>query len=133
MPTHCPVSVKGIQKKNDKSSQKGNLIFSSLARTVLLSERHQGSFHLSNKPLYVKQGKYLIIHQNNNGPSTENFSRQNSAICLGRPRAKRGSSYYPAGTILHIILSQIQRNTNNMYYSATIQFSILYNYIIILI
>lgn len=110
MLTRCPTSVKGIQKKNAKSSQKGNPISSSLARTVFLSPRHQGSFHLSIKPL--KQGKHLIIHRNNNGTSTENFSRQNSAICIGSPTAKRGSKYYPAGIIL-IILPQVQRNTDN--------------------
>lgn len=60
-----------------------------------------------------KQGKYIIILQNNNGPSTENFSRRNSAICTGSPTTKRGSSCYPAGTTLHIILPQIQRTTNN--------------------
>lgn len=134
MLTRCPKSVKGIQKKNAKSSQKGNPISSSLARTVFLSPRHQGSFHLSIKPLYLKQGKH-IIHQNNNGTSTENFSRQNSAVCIGSPTAKRGSKYYPAGIMLRIILPQVQRNTDNnvlLMYSATMQVPILHNHIIIL-
>lgn len=135
MLTRCPKSVKGIQKKNAKSSQKGNPISSSLARTVFLSPRHQGSFHLSIKPLYLKQGKHLISHQNNNGTSTENFSRQNSAVCIGSPTAKRGSKYYPAGIILRIILPQVQRNTDNnvlLMYSATMQVPILHNHIIII-
>lgn len=39
--------------------------------------------------------------------------QRTSAICTGSPTTKRGSSCYPAGTTLHIILPQIQRTTNN--------------------